>query len=131
MKKIILLSLALLLTYSVQAQKTPEQQVTEFFETYETQSDEAIQTLLSNKWISESDVNELLTLHSNAMANLGKYYGFEKIAEKKTANSLIFYYYLVKYERQPIRFIIKFYKPDKEWLAYSFFYDDNLEEDID
>ena len=39
--------------------------------------------------------------------------------------------YLVKYDRQPIRFTFQFYKPNKEWRIHSFKYDGNIDDEIE
>jgi hypothetical protein len=40
------------------------------------------------------------------------------------------YSYLVKYDRQPLRFIFKFYKPNDKWVLYSYALDDSLDDEI-
>ena len=52
------------------------------------------------------------------------------IEKKKFAESFELYSYMVKYDRQPIRFIFKFYKPNDEWVLYSYALDDNLDTEI-
>jgi hypothetical protein len=61
---------------------------------------------------------------------MGKYYGNEIIITKKFSESFILYSYLVKYDRQPMRFIFKFYKPNDKWVLYSYALDDNLDNEI-
>ena len=62
---------------------------------------------------------------------IGKYYGFELIAEKKITDSYILLSYLVKYDRQPLRFTFQYYKPNDEWRLYSFEYDGNLDAELE
>ncbi len=40
------------------------------------------------------------------------------------------YSYLVKYDRQPLRFIFKFYKLNDKWVLYSYALDDSLDDEI-
>lgn len=61
---------------------------------------------------------------------MGKYHGQELITTKKFSESFILYSYLEKYDRQPIRFIFKFYKPDDKWVLYSYALDDGLDDEI-
>lgn len=49
---------------------------------------------------------------------IGKYYGYEIITTKKFSESFELHSYLVKSDRQPIRFIFKFYKPNDKWVFF-------------
>ncbi|MFT3796506.1 hypothetical protein [Flavobacterium sp.] len=62
---------------------------------------------------------------------IGKYYGNELIAKKQFSESLILYSYLVKYDRQPMRFIFKLYKPNDKWTLYEFSIDSSIDEEIE
>ena len=61
---------------------------------------------------------------------VGKYYGHELIVEKKLAESYILLNYLVKFDRQPIRYTFLFYQPDDKWLIYSFQFDGGIDDEI-
>ena len=61
---------------------------------------------------------------------MGKYYGKELITTKKFAESFELYSYMIKYDRQPLRFIFKFYKSNNKWVLYSFALDDSLDTEI-
>jgi hypothetical protein len=37
---------------------------------------------------------------------------------------------MVRYDRQPVRFSILFYKPNNQWGLQNFSYDDNLDEEL-
>ncbi|WP_209405780.1 hypothetical protein [Pseudozobellia sp. WGM2] len=39
--------------------------------------------------------------------------------------------YLVKFDRQPIRFTFQFYKPYNQWRTHRFKYDGNVDEEIE
>jgi len=71
--------------------------------------------------------NKLDSLQSSA----GKYVGHELISQKTASPSLVFYSYLVKFENQPFRFTIMFYKPKNEWVLYRFKYDDQLDAELE
>lgn len=72
--------------------------------------------------------NEMEGLNENFV---GKYYGYELITEKRISNSYLLQSYLVKYDRQPIRYTFQFYKPDKTWIINSFQYDGGLESELE
>ncbi len=38
---------------------------------------------------------------------------------------------LVKYERQPLRFIFKYYKPQNDWRILNFSFDENVDEALE
>jgi hypothetical protein len=62
---------------------------------------------------------------------LGDYQGKELIAQKSAAASLVFYSYLVKHEKSPVRFTFMFYKPKNEWVLYRFKYDDAMDAELE
>lgn len=117
-------------------QNTPEDIVSKFFTDYQTDgASKALDNLYSN--------NEWMNRASDAITNLkqqfgtlnedyiGKYYGYELIVEKKLSDSFILLSYLVKYDRQPLRFTFQFYKPDEKWRTHSFKYDGNVDQEIE
>ena len=62
---------------------------------------------------------------------VGKYYGYELITKKQFSESFILYSYMVKYNRQPMRFIFKFYKPNDKWTLFEFTIDSDLDDEIE
>ncbi len=118
------------------AQTSPEQMVETFFVNYEKDGASiALDNLYStNKWMSrakdaiENLKNQLEGLNEDFV---GKYYGYELIVEKRLSESYVLLSYLVKYERQPIRFTFQFYKPNDVWLIYSFQFDGDIDEEIE
>lgn len=62
---------------------------------------------------------------------IGKYYGNELIVKKQLSDSFVLYSYMLKYERQPIRFIFKLYKPNDKWILFSLKIDDSLDDEIE
>ena len=61
---------------------------------------------------------------------LGDYYGYEFLAKKKI-NQLELHTYFIKYDRQPLRFTILFYKPNDQWRLQNFSFDDNLDGEME
>ena len=118
------------------AQNTPEEIVSKFFTEYKNEgASKALDNLYSNnEWINRAtDAITKLKQQLNSLNEdfVGKYYGYELIVEKKLSDSFILMSYLVKYDRQPIRFTFQFYKPDNEWRTHSFKYDGNIDEEIE
>lgn len=97
---------------------------TTFFEKLKSNGEENALTYLFAKNPS-LDAIPLRSKLDTVSAVFGKYMGVEKITEKGIANGLILTSFLVKYERQPVRFTITYYKPKAEWLLYKFQIDEN------
>jgi len=116
------------------AQSSPQDIINDFFSTYEKDAGKAIKELYeTNKWTEriKDDIDKIIgTVNGFTESYMGKYYGYEIITKKKFAESFELYSYMVKYDRQPIRFIFKFYKPNNKWVLYSYALDDSLDSEI-
>jgi hypothetical protein len=136
MKKLFFTLSFAVLSIVAYSQDSPQDIVDKFFKEFETKgSSYALDNLYKpNKWISRN-ADAIMQLKSQISElnedYVGKYYGSEFILEKKLTDSYILMSYLVKYERQPIRFTFHFYKPNKEWIIYSFKYDGAISEEIE
>ncbi|TXF87697.1 hypothetical protein FUA23_17965 [Neolewinella aurantiaca] len=122
--------------YKATAQTEPELLVEKFFATYEESGSAAAldELYATSKWINKA-TDAVLQL-KNKMEGLnedyvGKYYGYELIVEKKISDSFVLLSYMVKFDRQPIRYTFQFYKPDDKWVTYSFQYDGNLSTELE
>ncbi|XWN35882.1 MAG: hypothetical protein ROO71_07925 [Balneola sp.] len=118
------------------AQDTGEELIDNFFSKYENVGvDEAVEELYkTNPWTARiqdgiNNVKSQLGRYNEEL--VGKYYGYKKIVTKKLGNSYALHSYLVRFDRQPLRFTFQFYKPDNEWRLYSFAFDDNIDEEIE
>jgi accessory colonization factor AcfC len=129
-----LLVLLILASGNLFAQSSPDQLINRFFETYKKDAGKAVKELwATNKWSerSKDDIDKIIgTVNGFTEDYMGKYYGQELIATKKFSESFVLYSYLVKYDRQPIRFIFKFYKPNDQWVLYAYSFDDQLDNEI-
>lgn len=116
------------------SQSSPQELIDTFFETYEKDPGKAIKELYAtNKWTErkKDDIDKVIgTVKGFTESYMGKYYGYEIITKKKFSESLELYSYMIKYDRQPIRFIFKFYKPNDKWVLFSYSLDDNLGKEI-
>lgn len=98
-----------------------------FFEKLENnESDQAVDLLFStNKWISTDD-EQIVAIKSqlrNTVNQLGKFNSYESINKTSINDNLIQYSFLAKYDRQPLRFTMVFYRASKEWQVQNFHYD--------
>lgn len=117
-------------------QTTPKEIVSKFFTEYQKDGvSKALDNLYSNnEWMSRAtDAITNLKQQLNTLNKdyVGNYYGYELIVEKRLSDSFILMSYLVKYDRQPIRFTFQFYKPDTEWRTHSFKYDGTIDDEIE
>ena len=116
------------------AQFSPKDLIDNFFVTYEKDAGKAVKELYAtNKWTErvKDDIDKIIgTVNGFTESYMGKYYGYEKITTKKFSESFVLYSYLIKYDRQPLRFIFKFYKPNDKWVLLSYSLDDNLGSEI-
>ena len=126
MKRIIVIFLICAFPSTISAQNTSESIVENFFNVYKNNSSDAIDYLFQdNKWM-EDKFEELLNLKSQLFENqklLGEFCGYEKITEQNAGKDYKQLVYLVKYERQPIRFIFELYNPKEKWIVLNFSYD--------
>lgn len=136
MKKLFVITLIFSINLFGYSQNSPEEIVERFFMEFESKgSSVALDNLYKpNKWITRN-ADAIVQLKSQMEGlnedYVGKYYGYETILEKKLADSFILISYLVKYDRQPIRFTFQFYKPNKEWIIHSFKYDGDIGAEIE
>lgn len=134
--KFLLCILFLAISSSMFSQESPQDLIDKFFKNFETKgSTFALEELYgTNKWVLRNGdaVSNLKTQMEGLNDDfVGEYFGYEKILEKKLSDSFILVSYLVKYDRQPIRFTFQFYRPDKVWKIHSFSFDGDLDEEIE
>ncbi len=134
MRKILLIVL-IAISGNLLAQNLPEDLINDFFTTYEKDAGKAIRNLYkTNVWterIKDDIENVVNTVNGFTKDYMGEYYGYELITTKKFSESFELYSYLVKYDRQPVRFIFKFYKPNDKWVLYAYSLDDNIDDEIE
>ncbi len=134
MKKLLFIAL-IGISVNMDAQKTPQNLIDDFFSTYENDPGMAIRNIYkTNVWMIriQDDIDQVVnTVNGFTIDYMGEYYGYELITTKKFSESFELYSYLVKYDRQPIRYIFKFYKPKDSWVLYAFKLDDSIDDEIE
>ncbi len=133
--KHLLILFMILITGRLFAQSSPQSLIDNFFLTYEKDPGKAVKELYAtNNWTerAKDDIDKVIgTVNGFTESYMGKYYGHEIITTKKFAESFELYSYLVKYDRQPLRFVFKFYKPNDKWVLFSYALDDSLDDEIE
>lgn len=116
-------------------QLSPGQVLERFFNKYRYNPQEAVEFIFSKNPIFQGEAAQQAQMVQDklnqAIPLLGRYYGREPITKREIGTSLVLYSYLIQYERQPIRFTFKFYKPDREWFLLSFAFDDDLSDELE
>ncbi|WP_345212385.1 hypothetical protein [Mucilaginibacter gynuensis] len=106
--------------------------IDKFFKAYGKESTNAAVMGLfkTNKLVDSTKLVDLVSKIDAERALLGDYHGKELIVQKKASGSLVLYSYLVKHEKQPVRFTFMFYKPKNEWMIYRLYFDDQVETEL-
>lgn len=126
--------LVLLLAFTSFAQTTPDELIKGFFNTYSAGKEEkALDELYkSNPWLSRKseEISTLKRQLNGAVEVMGEYRGYALLGSKDLQGDLVIHDYLVKYDRQPLRFRFMFYRADKTWMIYSFSFDDSIDTEL-
>lgn len=133
-KILTLLIVSVLSTNILKAQTNTNEITAQFFKTYENSPQEAVDYIFgTNKWMDRNKdaIQNVKTQLSSFLGLVGDYYGYEKITEKSIGDSYKLVSYMVKYDRQPIRFTFVFYKPKEKWQVQNFQFDDSLDEELE
>lgn len=117
------------------SQQNADETITiKFFETFKTNPGKAYNDLFSdNKWMKDkkADLETIRIKLVDFFSGLGEYYGYEPITEKSAGESYVLKSFLIKYERQPVRFTFLLYRPNKIWQIQNFSYDTNIEDEVE
>tara|TARA_R110002049_G_C8859615_1_gene538081 strand:+ start:79 stop:537 length:459 start_codon:yes stop_codon:yes gene_type:complete len=134
-KLLTFLIVIILSTNILKAQSTTEEITTEFFKTYEKSPQKAVDYVFgTNKWMIDRNKDGIENVKSqltNFLGLVGEYYGYEKITEKSVGKSFKLVSYMIKYDRQPMRFTFVFYKPNDKWQVQNFKFDDSLDDELE
>lgn len=111
MKKIIILATVTFISLTTFGQSKPDDLINNFFKEYAKTPAKAVEDIYAtNPWTSRiKDGIETMKNEVNkyTVDYVGKYYGYELITMKQFSESFILYSCMVKYDRQPMRFIFK------------------------
>ena len=126
--------LGLSLAFTSLAQATPDEQIRAFFATFSAgKVDEAIDELYrANQWMSRKseDLDNLKRQLKGSIALMGDYRGYAQLGTMDVIGDLVLHDFMVKYDRQPLRFRFMFYRADRTWMIYSFSFEDSLDEEL-
>ncbi|MGM0649164.1 MAG: hypothetical protein ACQES1_01515 [Bacteroidota bacterium] len=116
------------------SQKTPEDILEPFFNTFDKNPDEAIEYIFTtNPYIEQNQdgIDRIKERLNTSRKLLGEYYGEELINLQSVGDSFTKYTYMLKYDRQPVKIEIILYRPDDVWVLYTMQFDDKLTKDFE
>lgn len=116
------------------AQSTGKEITDRFFDLYKEDPTKAVDyAFATNKWMerNKDGVVKLKNQLSNTLELIGDYYGYEQITEKSAGENFKLVSYLLRYDRQPLRFTFVLYRPNGEWQLQNFQFDDNVDEELE
>ncbi|HTE01537.1 MAG TPA: hypothetical protein VK668_19755 [Mucilaginibacter sp.] len=116
-----------------QEPSTPAEFTKKFFEIYSTQPQDAIDFIFSGEKVSKESKDDITAIKKNLKMTLGvagDYVGYELITEKNVGNSYKLMSYLVKHDKQPIRFVFVYYKPKDKWKISTFQFNTNMDDEL-
>ena len=135
MEKIIFVIILVFIMTTSYGQNSPDEIIKKFFIEYSKNPSNAVEEIYAtNSWtgrIKDGIENMKKEVNSYTVDYVGKYYGNELITKKQFSESFMLYSYMLKYDRQPIRFIFELYKPNDKWTLFSLKIDANLDDEIE
>ncbi len=115
--------------------QTTEKEITDkFFSIYQKDPIKAVEYAFStNKWFdrNQDGVANLKSNLKNLIDLCGDYYGYELLSQKTAGQSITTITFIVKYDREPIRFTFNFYKANDTWRVNNFSYDEDIDNDLE
>ena len=137
MKKILLTLCPLLLfMYAAKAQaqeQNPTDISKKFFEIYAAKPMDAIDYLFADVKKIKQVSDDITAIKKNLKMTIdqdGVNNGYELITEKSVGANLKLQSYMVKYDKQPVRFIFIYYRPKDVWKIYTFQFNTNMDEEL-
>lgn len=126
------LMLSLIITETT-AQTTPTEITDKFFSIYSKDPIKAVEyAFATNKWFDKKQ--DAIVGVKNKIKNLtelvGDYYGYELLTVKTAGPSVKIMTFVVKYDREPLRFIFLMYKAKDTWRVNNFSFDEELGDEL-
>lgn len=75
-------------------------------------------------------IQNLKSSLTSTNAVMGSYRGSTLIIRKELGERLVYLYYVVAYDRGPLKFEFFFYRPNDKWVLQSLQYSDKVLEDV-
>lgn len=126
--------LLFLCVLSARAQEQSPAEISKnFFEVYASKPMDAIDFIFSDVKHEKHVSDDITAIKKNLKVTIeqgGAYNGYELITEKGVGGTLKLLSYLVKYDKQPVRFTFIYYKPKDVWKIYTFQFNTNFDQEL-
>ena len=137
MKRTIIIIVAIVSMFvtgtAAKAQNTPEDIMVGFFTLFNNDVNQAIDYLFStNEWL-ESNKEGTTAIKEKFEASLkllGNFNGYELAGKYYLGESYAKYIYILKYDRQPVEFVVTMYRPNKVWKLQNMNFHSDFEKDM-
>ncbi len=116
------------------AQATTKEITDNFFLLFQKTPDKAIEYAFStNKWMEQKPevVTQVKTQLKGLTDMLGDCYGYDLISDNSITENLREIKYLIRYDREPLRFTFLLYKPKDKWEVLNFSFNENMDKEIE
>ena len=135
-QNILLLFTIISITFitKLNGQTSEKEIITEFFKVFENEPMKAIDYAFStNKWMKRNmdGIESLKAKFKDIIPLIGDYYGYEIITEKSIGKNLKLISYMLKYDRQPVRFTFVLYKPNDTWQVQNLNWDVDIDSELE
>ena len=133
MIKLLLGLVCLLYFTSGIAQKNTNEISEKFFTLYSKDPILAMDYIAStNKWSEKmsDEIRDMKNKLKTLLDRIGDYKGHELISERSTGQSVKIASYILKYDREPIRLILFFYKTSDTWRVQTYSFDESVGEEL-
>ncbi|MEP0262882.1 hypothetical protein [Dokdonia sp.] len=131
---LLLVSITIAFITKVNAQSSEKEITSEFFKVFQSEPMKAMDYAFStNKWMQRNidGIESLKTKFKDLLPLIGDYYGYELITEKSIGKNLKLISYMLKYDRQPVRFTFVLYKPNEIWQVQNLNWDVNIDDELE
>jgi hypothetical protein len=129
----ILICLVFCCTSNSQSQKElePEAINAKFFNILRSNSNSGLDYIFAtNRWLNKPEIDSAKERLNSLIVQVGSYQGEELVTTKSIGKSYILYFYFVRYERQPVRFLLTYYKAKDQWQLQNFQFDLDFESEL-
>ena len=134
-QKMALIGLVIILTIAQSIGQATTKEITDkFFSIYSKEPIKAVDYVFStNKWLArkQDDVANLKNKLKNSLDLCGDYYGYELLSEKTAGQNIKMVTFVVRHDREPIRFTFLFYRPKDNWRLNNFSFDEDIDKDLE
>ncbi len=117
----------------IYAQSSPEEITETFFAIFENDMSAAVDYLFSTNDLIDPNQPGIKSIKEKMEVTrklLGNFYGYEIVNIYYAGESYQKHIYSIKYERQPVKMTIIYYRPNKKWKVQSLNFQDDIDSEL-